>query len=220
VAQEDRRVVRAVRPSAVETKTASPLTIAAVTAVLRDLLANGLIGYSNVTRLGDVQVTVLPPDRITLGGEEPNQLNLFMYRVAPHASLARSRMTDGGADRVTRFSPAVDLHYLLTAYGSQDLHCEILLGCAMHLLNQVPLLTADLVKDILEAPTTKGGKASASPVRMALATSGVTSLFDRLRVTQQFMSFDEMSKLWSTLQAPYRPSVIYEVAAVPLPTEG
>ena len=188
--------------------------------MLRDLLANGMIGYSNVTRLGDVQVSVLPPDRISLGAEEPNQLNLFMYRVAPHAALARNKIADGSKERSARSSPAVDLHYLLTAYGAQDLHCEVLLGCAMHLLSQVPFLTSELVKEVLEAPSAKAGKGSASPVRTALATPGVSSSFDRLRVTQQFMSFDEMSKLWSTLQAPYRPSVSYEVAGVPLPIEG
>jgi hypothetical protein len=89
----------------------------------------------------------------------------------------------------------------------------------MHLLNQVPFLTSELVKEILEAPSAQAGKGS-SPVRTALATPGVSSSFDRLRVTQQFMSFDEMSKLWSTLQARYRASVTYEVAGVPLPIEG
>jgi hypothetical protein len=34
------------------------------------------------------------------------------------------------------------------------------------------------------------------------------------------MSFEEMSKLWSVLQARYRPSVTYEVAAVPMPLEA
>jgi uncharacterized protein DUF4255 len=207
----DRRSVRPAQTTLAPKTDPGPLAIAAVTAVLRDFLANGLIRYSNVTRLGDVQVSVLPPDRINLGSEEPNQLNLFMYRIAPHASLSRNR--DGSQS-------TVDLYYLLTAYGAQDLHCEVLLGCAVHLLSTVPFLTSDFVKEILEAPGAKAGKASASPLRVALATSEMSSTFTRLRVTQQFMSFDEMSKLWSTLQARYRPSVTYEVAAVPLPVEG
>jgi len=219
LAHEDRRSARPNRASPVETPPA-PVAIAAVTAVLRDLLANGLIRYSNTTRLGDVQVSVLPPDRITVGSEEPNQLNLFLYRIAPHASLARSKFGDASAGRSVRPVPAVDLHYLITAYGAQDLHCEILLGCAIHLLSGVPFLTADLVRDVLDAPTARGAKASASPVRAALAASEVSSSFDRLRVTQQFMPFDEMSKLWSTFQARYRPSVTYEVAGVPMPIDG
>jgi hypothetical protein len=188
-----------------------------VTAVLRDLLANGLIRYSNVTRLGDVHVSVLPPDRIAVGAEEPNQLNLFMYRIAPHPTLTRRALEN--ADKSAGPAPALDLHYLLTAYGAQDLHSEVLLGCAIHLLSTVPFLTPDLVQEILEAPSAKGARSSASPVRTALATSGLTSSFDRLRVTQQFMPFEDMSKLWSTLQARYRPSVTYEVSAVPMPVE-
>jgi hypothetical protein len=53
-----------------------------------------------------------------------------------------------------------------------------------------------------------------SPARAALASSGLADGVDRLRVTQQFLSFEEMSKLWSVLQARYRPSVTYEVSAV------
>ena len=60
-----------------ETGPIASFAIAATTAVLRDVLANGLIRYSGVTRLGDVNVSVLPPDRVTVGADEPNQVNLF-----------------------------------------------------------------------------------------------------------------------------------------------
>jgi hypothetical protein len=190
-----------------------------VTAVLRDLLANGLIRYSNVTRLGDVHVSVLPPDRIAVGSEEPNQLNLFMYRVAPHPMLAKRMLDRAPADGRVACVSSLDLYYLLTAYGAQDFHTEILLGCAIHLLSTIPFLTSELVKEILETPTAKGARNSVSPVRTALATSGVSSSFGRLRLSQQFMPFEDMSKLWSTLQARYRPSITYEVSAVPLPVE-
>ncbi len=48
----------------------APLAIASVTAVLRELLGNALIKNSSLTRLGDVNVSVLPPDRITVGSDE------------------------------------------------------------------------------------------------------------------------------------------------------
>jgi hypothetical protein len=191
----------------------SPLAIASITAVLRDLLANGLIRYSKVTKLGDVNVTVLPPDRITVGADEPNQLNLFMYRVAPHSRLGRREMSGSTEDdpREPR-SLGLDLSYLVTAYGAQDFHSEILLGCAVHLLTSTPILTKEIVRDALES-STKGQKGM-SPARAALAAPGLAEGVDRLKVTQQFMSFEEMSKLWSMLQARYRPSVTYEVSAV------
>src|SRR5262252_7558799 len=74
------------------------LTIASVTAVLKDLLGNGLMAYSNMTGVGDVSVSTLPPNRVTAGAEERNQLNLFMYRVTPHSSLS----TEKGNRRFTR----------------------------------------------------------------------------------------------------------------------
>jgi hypothetical protein len=195
--------------------------IAATTAVLRDVLANGLIRYSSVTRLGDVNVTALPPDRVTVGADEPNQVNLFMYRVSPHSKLRSVSPQGAGAGREReRQSLPLDLHYLITAYGAQDFHSEILLGCAVHLLNTTPVLTADIVRDALGQPVGKGHRGPMSPAREALAVSAALHVDARLRVSQEFLSFEEMSKLWSVLQARYRPSVTYEVSAVQMPLEG
>jgi hypothetical protein len=202
-----------------QTVGAAPLAIASITAVLRDLLANGLIRYASVMRLGDVNVSVLPPDRITVGSEEPNQINVFMYGVAPHSSLRRNAPPrQGGA---TALAPlALDLHYLVTAYGAQDYHSEILLGCVVHLLGSTPVLTREIMRDALQTSSTKHQKSSMSPARAALAASDVVDAGDRIRITQQFLSFEEMSKLWSVLQARYRPSVTYEVSAVGVSLEG
>jgi uncharacterized protein DUF4255 len=204
-----------------ETGPVASFAIAATTAVLRDVLANGLIRYSGVTGLGDVNVTVLPPDRVTVGADEPNQVNLFMYRVSPHSKL-RSVSPPGpgvNTERRKRMLP-LDLHYLITAYGAQDFHSEILLGCAVHLLNTTPVLTPDIVRDALGRPAGKGHKGAMSPAREALSVATAHHAEARLRVSQEFLSFEEMSKLWSVLQARYRPSVTYEVSAVPMPLEG
>jgi hypothetical protein len=199
----------------------APFAIAATTAVLRDVLANGLIQYSSVTRLGDVNVTVLPPDRVTVGADEPNQVNLFMYRVSPHSKLRP--MPAAGSHEVPvreRRSLPLDLHYLITAYGAQDFHSEILLGCVVHLLNTTPVLTGDIVRDALGSPVGKSSKGPMSPAREALTVAAATHVDAGLRVSQEFLSFEEISKLWSVLQARYRPSVTYEVTAVKMPLEG
>jgi hypothetical protein len=203
-----------------ETGPVASFAIAATTAVLRDVLANGLIRYSNVTRLGDVNVTVVPPDRVTVGADEPNQVNLFMYRVSPHSKLRSVPPPAPGTERERRRQTLpLDLHYLITAYGAQDFHSEILLGCAVHLLNTTPVLTPDIVRDALGRPAGKGHKGAMSPAREALSMATALHGEARLRVTQEFLSFEEMSKLWSVLQARYRPSVTYEVSAVQMPLE-
>ena len=56
------------------------LGIAAVTAVLRDLLNNGLIDAS----VGDVTVSAQAPDRIETDNGDLTQLNLFLYQVTPN----------------------------------------------------------------------------------------------------------------------------------------
>jgi hypothetical protein len=196
----------------------APLAIASLTAVLRDLLANGVMQFSGVMSLGDVNVSVLPPDRITVGTEEPNQLNLFMYAVAPHAVLRKSPQPAGG----NRPTPtlALDLQYLVTAYGTHDYHSEILLGCAVHLLGSTPVLTRDVMRDTLQRSPTRNARTSLSPARLALDRSSIVDQEGRITLTQQFLSFEEMSKLWSVLQARYRPSVVYEVSAVCIPLAG
>jgi hypothetical protein len=208
------------KPSVADAGASAPLAFASITAVLRDVLANGLIRYSSITRLEDVNVTVLPPDRITIGAEEPNQINLFLYRVAPHSKLRSVPPSAAGAP-ARRPPLAMDLHYLVTAYGAHDFHSEILLGCAVHLLNSTPVLTSDAIRDALQRPLSGGQKGSAlSPARQALASSTAIEANARLDVNQEFMAFEELSKLWSMLQARYRPTVTYRVSAVNLSYEG
>ena len=191
------------------------LEIASVTAALRSVLTNGLIRHSGATGLGDVTVTVLPPDRVSVGSEEPNQLNLFMYRVTPHSALknARGAIADAGVKSRTI---AFDLHYLLTAYGAQDYNSEILLGCAVQLLSGTPVLNCDALPATAESPARTRG--SAGP-RAGLAPAELAREAVDIRITPQFLSSEEMSKLWSSLQARYRPSLAYEVSPVTMSLE-
>ena len=115
----------------------SALALAAVTAVLKDLLNNGLIDH-NVTGAigGNVTVTALPPDRVFApGAPESSQLNLFLHQVTPNASWRNVGLPSRGGrgERLSNPPLALDLHYLLTAYGAEDFHAEILLGyCSIY----------------------------------------------------------------------------------------
>jgi hypothetical protein len=195
----------------------APLVIAAVTALLRDVLANGLIRIAGATQLGDVNVTVLPPDRVTLGSEEPNQLNLFMYRLEPQVALPPMAKR-GGEGR--RRDIGLKLHYLVTAYSAQEYHTELLLGCAVHLLGALPLLTVDAAKTALRAKGSRSSRGPRSPLRETLGASDVLETADRISLMQQFLTLEDTSKLWSMLQSRYRPSVTYEVSAVRMSVDG
>jgi hypothetical protein len=196
---------------------AGALAIASVTAVLQDLLRNGLITNSEAASIGDVNISALPPDRIAMGAEESTQLNLFMYRVAPHSGLRNSANQKVVTKKETQPDQprlALDLFYLLTAYGAQDFHAEILLGCAMQLLHKTPVLSQDMIGTALGSTPIKKGKRLIPPAQAALSESSITDQVEQIKITPQFLSFEEMSRVWSALQARYRPSICYQVSAV------
>jgi len=194
------------------------LSIAAVTAVLKNLLGNGLVASASSTGIGDVNISALPPDRLATGTDERSQLNIFMYRVAPFSALTNRPSFDRKERAPQKASSppplAVELSYLLTACGAEEFHAEILLGAAMQLLHQTPVLTPDAIRSALENFSPKKVKVQAQPVKAALSASQLADQLQQIRITPQFLSFEEMSKLWSALQARYRPSVCYQVSAV------
>src|SRR5215472_19232061 len=69
----------------------SALAMASVTAVLKNLLHNELIRPSSNTYMGDITITALSPDRISLGAEERAQLNLYLYRLTPNSAWQRTK---------------------------------------------------------------------------------------------------------------------------------
>jgi Pvc16 N-terminal domain len=205
----------------------SALAIAAVTAVMKNLLDNRLVQYGLAAGLGDVKVTALPPDRISVGEEERSQLNLFLYRVTPNTGWRLGRLEaspgqDGGpADHASPPATpplALDLHYLLTAYGEQDFQAEILLGHAMQALLQTSVLTRDRIRSALAAPDGSGGVAP--PTRAVLTASTLADQVQEVRISPEFIGSEELSRLWSALQAHFRPSAVYKVSTVLLGAEG
>lgn len=192
------------------------LAIAAVTAVLKDLLNNGLIDHNVTGAVGsNVTVSALPPDRVFAPGvQEGNQLNLFLYQVAPNVGWRNiglpSRDEQGG--RLTNPPLALDLHYLLTAYGAEDLHAEVLLGYAMQLLHETPVLTRQSIRTALQPSPVNG--AILPPALQALSASELADQVEQIKIVATALNSEEMSKLWTALQARYRPTAAYHVSVV------
>ena len=194
----------------------SALAIAGVTAVLKDLLHNAVIDHDLVASVGDVIVTALPPDMIkTDGSEAKTQLNLFLYQVTPNAGWRNvalpSRSSNG--DRVTNPPLALNLHYLLTAYGVKDLHAEILLGYAMQLLHETPVLSREAIRKALDPSPISGGS-GLPPTLEALATSELGDQIEQIKIVPETMNMEEVSRLWSAMQAHYRPTAAYQASVV------
>ena len=133
----------------------SALAIAGVTAVLKDLLDSGMIDHKVTDAMGQgVTVSALAPDEIELGTNQQPRLNLFLYQATPNAAWRNQDFPayDSRGTRIANPPLALDLHYMLTAYGAADLQAEVLLGYAMLLFHQMPVLARDAIRRSLDPP--------------------------------------------------------------------
>ncbi|HLM54875.1 MAG TPA: DUF4255 domain-containing protein [Pyrinomonadaceae bacterium] len=194
------------------------LAIASVTAVLKDLLNNGIIDHDLPPLVGEVTVSALPPDRINVdNNSETSQLNLFLYQVTPNAAWRNVALPsrDSRGARLTNPPLALDLHYLLTAYGEKDFHTEILLGYGMQILHETPVLARDSIRRALSPLPLSPLEAGSLPTQLqALFESGLAEQVEQIKITPQNISTEEISRLWTAFQARYRPSAAYQVSVV------
>ncbi|HLI05061.1 MAG TPA: DUF4255 domain-containing protein [Ktedonobacteraceae bacterium] len=192
------------------------LAVASVTAVLKHLLGNVLVQQSTIAGMGDVTVSALPPDRVLASGgtEEHNQLNLYLYRLTPDSAWRRGgTLTSAQKMGVEQenLPLALDLHYLLTAYGERDLYAEILLGYALQFFYETPVLTREMIRSTLASLS--AGNGSHAGVT-ALTTSMLSEQLERISIRPEFLNTEEMSRLWTSFQARARLSTSYEVSVV------
>jgi len=196
------------------------LAIASVTAVIKDLLDNAVIDHLVNTAVGGpVMVTAYSPSRITVGIGEVPQLNVFLYHVAPNSGWRNTGLPSRGERGELLANPplALDLFYLITAYGKDSFDAEILLGYAMQLLHENPVLSRAEIRKALVGTQSKTSPVDAKilpPSLEALKSSDLADQVEQIKITPQVISTEEMSKLWSSFMANYRPSVAYQVSVV------
>jgi hypothetical protein len=193
------------------------LAIASVTAVLKDLLNNGLIDHNVSASVGNVTVSALPPDKIDIeGGGQTSQLNLFLYQVTPNPGWRSVGLPgrDAAGERIANPPLALNLHYLLMAYGAEELHGEILLGYGMQLLHETPVLTRDAIRRSLAPPSPVAAGPGLPQSMRALFTSELAEQVEQIRITPAAMNVDELSKLWTAFQSKFRPAAAYEATVV------
>jgi hypothetical protein len=181
------------------------LAIAAVTATLRGLLEQRITAVAvedpnGDTVLNGTVVTALPPDEAA-NLSHTRQVNLFLYQVSPNAAwrnMDMPRQTRPGESGQPLLP--LTLYYLLTAYARENPEDTAfighrLLGRAMSILHDRPLLDKDEIQD-------------------ALPGNDLHKQVERVRLTLQPFSLEEMSKLWTAFQTQYRLSAVYEASVV------
>lgn len=185
------------------------LALAAITNTLRNLLDSGLNADAP---LAGTTVTTRPPDKAR-SGINGSQVNLFLHRTAVHATWRNMDIPQRTKSGESSHPPLpLTLHYLITAYyGENDdnvdtttdanriLGTHRLLGRVMGILHDNPLLDTAVINaqlppaDRLDHPYQQ---------------------VERVRITPEPMSVDELSKLWSGFQTQYRLAAAYELSVV------
>lgn len=187
------------------------LAIASVSWVLRDLLNNAIIGDAIVN---PVTITVSAPDLSNKNNDKDPWLNLFLYNVTQNASWRNmglpSRNQQG--DRISNPPLALDLFYLLTAYGKADFQTEILLGYAMQVLHENPVLPREAIRNSINNQNI--GNKILPEMFQTLSASDLADQFEMIKITPHQLSTEDISKLWTAFSTNYRSSVAYQVSVV------
>jgi len=190
------------------------LAVAGVTAVLKWMLSNALTSSGlNTTFSSPASVSALSPDLVATGADEQPQLNLYMYYASLNASYRNASLPsrDSKGNRVSNPPLALDLHYLMSAYGKTELDPEILLAWAMQIFYENPVLSRSTVQNLLTAMASSPG---ATPEMQAVAKTTLGSQFELIKIAPEALSNEEISKLWMAFNTHYRPTTSYQVSVV------
>jgi hypothetical protein len=191
------------------------MSYAAINAVTRGLR---MMLFSQLVRISSsAVVTLLPPGDAL---PEASGVNLYLYRVA-ESPFSRNQPWPG--DRATPPSnrPALGLflYYLLTPLGprpddssvNQGDDAHTMLGLAMGALQENPILNNAHLPALAAS-----GALNATPgfeADTALPDFLLNS-YEQVKITLMQTTVEELSKIWATINQPYRLSIAYEVSLV------
>jgi hypothetical protein len=144
------------------------------------------------------------------GSDAAPAVNIFLYQVTPLASARNEHLGTRSADGRLRGATvvAMELHFLLSFYGgASNYDAERLLGSVSRAVEHKPIVTASVVKKVIQE---SAGILDNADLHLARET---------VRASPVALSLDDMSKLWSVLfQVPYVLSVAYRCGPVLIET--
>ena len=166
------------------------------------------------SRSARLKVTAVAPDMIKFDDRTPRgpQLNLFLYRVSENPGWRKRACRPTTATARGHHLPlALNLHYLVTAYGAAT-------------AGRDPARLRDAPAPRATRPGPGGDPRALDPVLLgasilppafqALTASDLADQVEAVTVTQEPLDTEEMSRLWSAMQAHYRPTAGYLVSVV------
>lgn len=187
------------------------LGMAATAAVLQQIIQNGFgaIKLDDLLGVHTINVTCIAPERIA-ADSEVDQLNLFLYNQMRNPGWFNQDLPsrDARGDRISNPALALDLHFLLGAYGVADFHAEAMLGVAMQTLHDTPGLGRDAIRAALKPDASKPN------IPNTFQLAGLADQIEQLRIVALNLTDDELSRIWAALQTPARPSAAYVVSVL------
>jgi hypothetical protein len=161
--------------------------------MVSESLRNLLVGEMILSPL--VNVTILAPDES--GGDR--RINLFLYKVQEHPALKNLdwQVKQGEPTQLVPPPLSLNLYYLMTSYAPNDAQignstAHEFLGDAMRVFYENPIVPEDYLVEGLKDAT------------------------EQIKIVQNSLDLEELSKVWSTFTEPFRLSVLYEVSVVQL----
>ncbi|MEN3331911.1 MAG: hypothetical protein V7641_1276 [Blastocatellia bacterium] len=174
--------------------------IAAVTSMLAHVV--------NVTTGADVKLgrPTVPAD------PQPRKVQLFLYQVTPNAAWRNMDLPTRAGDGqriIQRPQIALDLHYLISFYGDEELlEPQLMMGAVMRDLHARAVLSHDRIASII---ANIGDLAR----RAIIQDSQIDQAIEIVKLSPSVLTLDDMFKLWSVFsQTPYVLSVAYVATVV------
>jgi hypothetical protein len=177
------------------------LAVATVTAALGQLLS-GPLGQD----VAGAQVTMLGPNA-SGQGVPTTRVNLFLYQISPNAGLRNADlpMRDDAGNLAQRPTAAIDLHYIISCYGSESaFEPQLQLGSVLRTIQGNSILPRDLIRQAIGP--------NGYPV---LGASDLADQIELVKLSPLPLSVDELSRLWSMFfGVEYTLSVTYQATVV------
>lgn len=190
------------------------LAVGGVSAVLKFLLTTALAAGGPSAILGATAgITNVAPDLVNTGADEDPQLNLFLYYASINPALRNLNLPsiNAGGARLSNPPLAINLHYLVTAYGSKAFDAEILLAWAMKVFHDTPVVPRSTIEQALADLVS----VMSPPVEQQLVSgSTLASQVEHIRITPEALTTEEIYRLWTAFQTSYRPTTSYQVSVV------
>ena len=143
---------------------------------------------------------------------EDARLNLFLYRVTENGYLQNQEIPGRGSPGAYGHPPlSLNLHYLVTPYGNteeasksglfDDTNSQFLLGSAMRVLHDVPIVTDNLL--------------TVRPVSgRAILHESLRHEYEHVKLSLEPLTLEDVTKVWTALGLRYRLSAAYVVNVV------